>query len=182
MKDVFVYQIDQNDTIVKVSENWEAFAIENGWGNESSPGKGLGFLLWDYIHDLETRHLYRELFKRVRAGNRVGPIPFRCDSPRIRRFMELLISPLSDAGIEITSTIIRSEFRDPVTLLDSNKPKFGELIRMCSMCKKVDTSRGEWVELEEWLVRLRPFEEDKLPGLTHSMCLACFALAMADLD
>ena len=76
-EDIFIYRVDNRDIIVSVSRNWESFARANAWGSELSPENVVGHLLWDFIQDFETRHLYKELFRRVRAGKPAGPIPFR---------------------------------------------------------------------------------------------------------
>ena len=76
-KDVFIYRIDRTDTIVSVSDNWATFADANAWGGFLRPEDVVGHSLWDFIQDLETRHLYEELFRRVRAGMTFRPIPFR---------------------------------------------------------------------------------------------------------
>jgi hypothetical protein len=180
-KDVFIYRMDNEDIIVCVSQNWESFARANAWGSELSPENVVGHLLWDFIQDFETLHLYKELFRRVRAGKPAGPIPFRCDSPQERRFLKLLLSPLPDGQIEITSTIVRTERRDPIRLLDKDMPRSNELIRICSMCKKIAVTQGKWVEIEEGLAQLRPFEADEMPRLTHSLCADCYRVMNADL-
>ena len=157
-KEVFKYCIDCKDIIVSLSRNWESFARANGCDNELSPDNVLGHSLWDFIQDLETRHLYKELFQKVRAGKTIGPIPFRCDSPQERRFLKLLLSPMPDRGIEIKSAIARTERRDPIKLLDKNIPRSSDLIRICSMCKKICTKNNKWVEIEDGLSQLKPFE------------------------
>ena len=162
-EDVFIYRIDKRDIIVSVSRSWEAFARANAWGSELSPENVVGYLLWEFIQDIETRHLYKEVFRRVRAGKPTRSIPFRCDSPQERRFLELLITPLSDGQIEITSTIIRTEGRDPVSLLDKDVPRSSDFIRICSMCKKIFIPGDKWVEIEEGLAELRPFEASEMP-------------------
>jgi hypothetical protein len=180
-EDTFIYRIDSNDIIVSVSQNWESFARDNAWGSELSPENVIGHLLWDFIQDIETRHLYEEVFRRVRAGKPTRPIPFRCDSPQERRFLKLLLSPLPDGQIEISSTIIRTERRDPVRLLDESIPRSNEIIRICSMCKKIFATHNKWVEIEEGLVQLRPFEASEMPRLTHGLCPDCYGLIIADL-
>ncbi|MGD1975351.1 MAG: hypothetical protein PVH37_21640 [Desulfobacterales bacterium] len=180
-EDTFIYRIDSNDIIVSVSQNWESFARDNAWGSELSPENVIGHLLWDFIQDIETRHLYEEVFRRVRAGMLSGPIPFRCDSPQERRFLKLLLSPLPDGQIEISSTIIRTERRDPVRLLDENIPRSNDIIRICSMCKKIFTTHNKWVEIEEGLAQLRPFEAGEMPKLTHGLCPDCYEFIIADL-
>jgi hypothetical protein len=181
-EDVFIYRIDNRDIIVSVSRNWESFARANAWGSELSPENVVGHLLWDFIQGAETRHLYKEVFRRARAGRLTGPIPFRCDSPQERRFLKLLLSPLPDCQIEITSTIVRTERRVPIRLLDKDMPRSSDFIRICSMCKKILTSHNKWVEIEDGLVQLKPFEVDEMPRLTHGLCPDCYLVTIAELD
>lgn len=181
-ENVFVYRINKENIITSVSDNWHSFAGDNAWTSEISPKNVVGHLIWDFIQGLESRHLYEELFKRVRSGKSAGPIPFRCDSPRERRFLELFLSPLTDGQIEITSIIIRREFRDKVRLLEREALRSRELIRICSMCKKIAIHQNTWVEIEEGVVQLRLFEVDEIPGLTHGMCPSCYEVAMANLE
>ena len=181
-KEVFRYRIDKGDIILSVSQNWELFARDNGWDNEPCPENVVGHLLWDFIHDSETRHLYKEMFRKVRAGKLIGPIPFRCDSPQERRFLKLVLSPLPDGQIEITSAITRIERREPIKLLDKDIPRSNDLIRICSMCKKISTNHNKWVEIEEGLRLLKPFEDEELPKLTHGLCHHCSQVIIAKLN
>ena len=181
-KDVFIYRVDKKDIIVSVSQSWEAFARANAWGIELRPENVVGHLLWDFIQDTETQLLYKEVFRRVRAGRPTRAIPFRCDSPHERRFLRLLLSPLSDGQIEIKSKIIKTERRDPVSLLDKDTPRSGDFIRICSMCKKIFTTDNKWVEIEEGLAQLRLFEAREMPQLTHGLCPICYEIILADLD
>jgi hypothetical protein len=181
-EDVFIYRIDVRDIIVSVSQNWESFALDNAWGCELSPKNVVGHLLWDFIQDIETRHLYKEVFQRVRAGRPIGPIPFRCDSPQERRFLELFLSLLPDGQVEITSTIVKTERRDPIRLLDKDMPRSSDFIRICSMCKKISTFHNKWVEIEEGLAQLRPFEACEMPKLTHGLCPDCYKAIILHLN
>lgn len=180
--DVFIYRIDSTDTIVSISDNWCAFANANAWECSLRPENVVGHKLWDFIQDLETKHLYRELLKRVRGGMTLRPIPFRCDSSSERRYLELLIAALPDQQIEITSTICRTESPSPVRLLDAATARSSDLVKVCSMCKKIKVAPDKWVEIEKALARLRLFEADKMPQLTHGMCDTCFQAAMRELD
>ena len=181
-KEVFRYRIDNKDNIRNVSRNWEPFARDNGWGSELSPANVLGYSLWDFIHDSETRHLYKEMFRKVRTGKLIGPIPFRCDSPQERRFLKLVLSPLPGGQIEITSAITRIERREPIKLLDKDIPRSNDLIRICSMCKKISTNHNKWVEIEEGLRLLKPFEDEEMPKLTHGLCHYCSQMIIAELN
>ncbi len=181
-KDVFIYRIDSTDTIVSVSDNWCTFADANAWGSSLRPEDVVGHRLWDFIQDLETRHLYQEVFRRVRGGMPSRTIPFRCDSPGERRYLELLIEALPDEQIEITSKISRTEPRSPISLLSAGIPRSSDFVLVCSMCKKMKVSPGQWAEIEEGLAHLRLFEADKMPQLTHGLCHSCYQVAVGELD
>ena len=73
---------------------------------------------------------------------------------------------------------VRTERRDPVRLLDKDMPRSSDIIRICSMCKKVSTALNKWVEIEEGLAQLRLFEASEVPRLTHGLC----PIIMADLN
>jgi len=172
---VFTYRIDREDVITRVSKNWVFFARANAWGSDYRPEDVVGKRLWDFIEGDETRQLYDIVLRRVREGQRCGPIPFRCDSPLERRSLELFLAPLPDGQIEFTSTIIRTERRDdPIMLLDSHVDRSEATVRICSMCKKMATSPDRWVEVEEGLSRLRLFDAVEMPRLTHGVCPGCY--------
>lgn len=180
--DTFIYQIDRTDTLVSVSDNWCSFADANAWDGSLRPGCVVGHRLWDFIQDMETKHLYQELFKRVRGGLSSRSIPFRCDSPGERRQFELLIEAQPDNHIQITSRILETESRPPVLLLDRTVSRSKKLVTVCSMCKKMKTSQEKWEEIEEGLVHLKLFEADRMPLLTHGLCPACYHVAMGELE
>jgi len=181
-EDTLVYRIDGADIIVSVSDNWHVFADDNAWAGDVRSESVVGHRLWDFIQDLETRHLYQEVFHRVRAGKSCQPIPFRCDSPSERRFLEITFKAISDGQINITSRIIRTERRSPLRLLEIDTPRSSDLLTICSMCKKIKVLPEQWEEIEDALIHLRLFEADEMPMLTHGICPGCFQVAMAELD
>lgn len=183
-KDTYRYRIDRSDVIIGVqdADQWSSFAEKNAWSGSKSPGEVVGRKIWDFIQDRETRHLYQEIFRRIRAGAPSRAFPFRCDSPDERRFLELRMRGLPDNQIEITSTILRREPRTPVRLLDSTVERSSELITICSMCKKIRIQPEQWVEIEEGLIHYNYFEVDPIPGLTHGLCEACYDVTMRELE
>ena len=116
----------------------------------------------------------------MRSGRGSRPIPFRCDSPVERRFLELLIKALPDEQVEITSKILRREPREPVKLLEADTPRSKDLLKICSMCKKIEISPGQWAEIEEGLFHLRLFEADEMPQLSHGLCHQCYRAVMEE--
>lgn len=161
---VFIYCLNKEDRIISVCENWSVFAHKNSWAGKCTPENVIEHKLWAFIQDDTTHYLYQEIFKKVRAGQHLSPIPFRCDSPEQRRFLELEFTLLADGHVQITSTILNCEDREYVSLLDSAIEKTDELIRICSMCKKIAVSRDSWVEIETGLRKLKVFEKTRHPN------------------
>jgi hypothetical protein len=166
------YEIDCEDQIRSVSASWCAFARENG--AEHLIDEVVGTSIWAWIAGIEARHLYDLLFERIRKSGASARIPFRCDSPELRRFMELEISALPEDGLLFTAELKRVEQRPPVHLLDSHISRSESLVAMCSWCKRVRTGEGLWLEVEEAISALRLLENTP-PAVTHSICRDCEA-------
>lgn len=146
------YRIDQDDLITVVSDGWQEFAYANGAPELSR--SALGRPLWDFIAGRQTREVYQIIIDRVRSG--VGPlaVPFRCDSPDVRRFMRLDLSPTEGGGVEFVAETLREERRDPVTLFDVDAERGGEMVTVCSWCKQVKVESDSWLEVEAAVERL----------------------------
>lgn len=176
----FRYRIDSEDRIQHVSTNWSRFASENqGNATVCNPESMLGQPLWNFITGLETLHLYQHLVKSVRVGQVARGIPFRCDSPRQLRFLELDILQGRNGDIEFRSRLVRCEQRAGLRLLDLHTPRTLQFVRVCSMCKCLAVPPDRWLELEAGLKELRIFEAERMPQLSHGLCPACFQAAMA---
>ncbi len=178
----FVYSIDADDTIVEIGRNWGDFAGENGWERGVITERIVGKSLWDFIQGKETRYLYERLLQRVRSGLRSDPVPFRCDSPQMRRFLTLSLTPHPHGKIEITSAIRKEEPRERVRLLEKAVSRSDEMVTLCSMCKKIKIDDDNWVEIEDGLRELRLFESEAMPALTHGVCPVCYRSFMAQLE
>ena len=59
----------------------------------------------------ETEYLFRLILEKVRTYGKWVNIPIRCDSPVLRRFLEISIGPLSEKSVEFRSRVIRVESR-----------------------------------------------------------------------
>jgi len=173
------YVIDQNDIIIQIGDSFVGFARKNGWHSDIEPEQVIGRSVFEFIAGTETQHLYRILFEAARRGKSIGPIPFRCDSPDKRRFLELRLEPMSGGYIEVRTKLLRVEEREPVFALEQGKGDSDRLLRMCSMCKKVALADGRWLEIEEALRTMRLFEGEALPQITHGLCEVCFDEVMS---
>jgi hypothetical protein len=177
-----IYRIDNKDRITHVNERWLLFAQENDAAVSCHPDKIINRPIWEFIAGIETKHLYEIVLKKVRETQKSITLPFRCDAPSKRRFLELHITPASQGILEFASTLIREEPRDTVELLERDVPRADEFVRICSTCKKMELPGGCWVEVEDAVVALQLFEKSKLPQLTHGLCRECYAAGMAEAD
>lgn len=168
----FVYRINQTDQIYFVNDDWLDFGKKNGLAY--SVEKVIGSSLWRHISDMTTRQLYFDIIGKIRRSGRRAKVPFRCDGPAVRRFMELEISALTPSDVEFKGVLIREEPREKVDLLDSSLARSAEILLMCVWCKKVKIS--EWVEVESAAQELRLFEKSKLPLISHVTCPGCHAM------
>lgn len=128
--------------------------------------------LWDFITEPTTRHLYREVLRRVRGG-RLIQFTFRCDSPACRRLMEMIVVAAEEQGVEFRTRILSQESRPPQTVLRQHARTSGRLLLICAWCNRVDLD-ANWVEVEDAALRLRLFEYSRPPTLTHGICDSCF--------
>ena len=171
---VTVHRVDRDGCIVAVSGSWKAFAEENGAGSALQAVRGS--VLWNYIAGAQTRHLYHVLMERARSSGRSLHIPYRCDSPDTRRFMEMELAFLPEHDeFEFRNRLLRVELRSPVPLLDPNTCRSEAMLTMCSWCKKVKMDDEEWVEAEAAVRRLGLLEDACMPRLSHGICPACEA-------
>lgn len=179
-KGLYIYRLDPLDRIVHVNRAWLSFAARNE-SEALTPEAVLNRPLWDFIADGETRQVYRMILTRVRSSGKEVRIPFRCDSPGLRRFMEMEIAPLAEGAVEFRCKLLRAERRLPVALLDPAVDRSSEFLQICGWCKRINLD-GEWVETEEAVKRLDLFGAEKLPRLTHGICPDCHAIAMREIE
>ena len=180
--DMITYTIDAEDRIVSLSDGWDTFAIENQAPDSCLSSGVLNRRIWDFISDLETRHLYQVINGSVRSSGRPVTVPFRCDAPDRRRFLEMKIVSAKQKQIEYKSALIREEPREPVALLMAGISRSDELVKMCSMCKQVNLPDGAWVEAEVAIAGMRLFEKSTLPGISYGICPKCYKVALAEIE
>lgn len=168
------YVLGADDRIVSVAEGWNDFAIAQGvQGLTREQIVGQPFAR--FIADPHTRQMCKLLFDAARGSGRAITLPFRCDSPAVRRFMEFTVDPRPDRVLHIATQLLREETREPVALLDAFAPRTAEVLKICGWCKRIPLPSGVWVEIEEAVRALHLMQEDAFPRLSHGLCPKCFA-------
>ncbi len=174
------YRIDAEDGITAVNEGWLEFARQNG-GALLMPPEIIGTVLWDWIADAQTRHVYRTLLQRVRASGSVVRFPFRCDSPTERRLLQMEIVPESEGAVMFRTHVVSSQARRALELLDIMTVRSESLLKICGWCMRVQAN-DSWVEIEDAISVLHLFEAPRFPTLSHGMCPSCYDVMIASFD
>ena len=131
----YSYLIDAQDRLDWVSPSWLAFARENG-AAELTAELVLGQSLWSYIADECTHKLYQALLGQIRNDESQVVVPFRCDSPRLRRYMRLTIVYWGQGRVRFDGTLVRAEARDYLGVLDMQTARSTHCLTMCSICQR----------------------------------------------
>lgn len=165
------YRIDRDGLLTAFNPHWDRFAAANG--SPDLAGKKIrGRLLWSFIHDPETRHAHHTLIHRARARGGLSKLPFRCDSPALRRYMDMDILPLDDGGIEYRCRTLRMEPRASIPLTAPGRDASGPLLRMCSGCTRVELGDNRWVEIEEAVAPRGLLSQEYFRGLPVRSAIA----------
>lgn len=163
------YSLDHRDRIVRVSDAWTRFALEND-APELAAQHVLQRSLWDFLDD-PTTHIYRDLISRVRQGRTVR-FSLRCDSPTVRRCLLMTATPADSSRVDFESLVVGVEPRPIQRIWDRRTIRTGTYLRSCAWCKKIHVG-SEWMEVEDALEPLRIFEMERLPEITHGICGVC---------
>lgn len=175
-----VYDIDGSDRIVRVNDAWSATAEEGEAPGLRAP-QVLGRSLWDFVEDQTTRQLYVAMLERARTGTRPLSFAFRCDTPTLRRLMQMRITGLGGGAVSFEVRLIAAQPRPRVALLEPSLPREG-FVRMCSWCKRLPLPTGEWVEIEAAMKVLDILDTVPLPAISHGMCPQCYRAVVDRLD
>ncbi len=168
------YRINGNEVITAIEGCWDAFARTNG-APELLQQRVIGTELMQHISGSGTRQLYRELIALVRReSGREFRFPFRCDSPELRRYLQMTVHSPDGQTVVFSSHLLREEPRAYQGLLDRQTQYSGSLVVMCSWCKRVRISETHWVELEEGIEQLGLMNGGPYPRISHGICPSCY--------
>lgn len=168
----YCYQVDASDRLTWVDPWWLAFAQENG-APELTEERVLGRCLWDFLGDDTTRAFYEEVHNHVRAKSKAVVLPFRCDSPTLKRHMRLSITPGDAGSLHYKSTLVGVEPCGPLTMLNAAVVPTADFVTMCSCCKRCLIEAHGWLEVEDVICLFAALNRQPTPGLRYTICSAC---------
>lgn len=142
------YWIDDNDVIVQVCSQWDRFALENDGGSVLGDCV-IGKRIWPFISDDTTRMWLEALLGLARLTGTVVERPYRCDSPRERRYMKMAISREDSGRICLRHEVLRTEQKQyPTPFRCRLHTGHGILVR-CSICNRLKAGQ-RWTESDAW--------------------------------
>lgn len=142
---VVEYRLDRHDRIVSVNEGWTRFARENG-GDILCPEAVIGRPVRDFICGDITRMFVDTLIQSIRLSGRERRIPYRCDTPECKRFMEMAWFPESGAGLVSRHKLLRTERLVRPIDFQVRRGAPNLLVKRCSMCNRLSRSGGQPLE------------------------------------
>ncbi len=173
------YFIDANDHIVKVSGPWDEFALDNE-GPGACVQAIVGKSLTSFIAGDVSKMFINTMLMSARVKGQPISRPYRCDSGRLKRFMEMSIVPLPDGGLEVKHRLLRSEPLYSYQFIPAKRVGSSGAVRTkrCSMCNKVAFG-SEWFEIEAALEQgVLPTEHSHGPWI-FGVCPPCLGQAPA---
>jgi hypothetical protein len=170
--DVVSYTVDKTDTIVAVSGQWDAFARENG-GEKLQASAVIGRKLDQFITGDATRMFVRTMIMSARTLKRPIYRPYRCDSPKLKRFMEMTILPNEDGTVELVHRELHNEpLAQKPLLIVAPKGSISALLKRCSLCNRIET-QGIWSEIDEALDANRLEPGTRSLKVVYGVCPDC---------
>jgi hypothetical protein len=171
---IIEYLVGPDSTVLEIHGPWDEFARDNA-ATELSARSVIGCHLDDFVAGSEIRLVYQMLLERIRQTGEPARFTFRCDGPTCRRFMEMRLDLAAPGVVRFRSRVLREEPRDVQPLLDVGTKRSEDLLTLCSWCKRFKAESTDWVEVEDYVERVKVMEADVFPRLSHGICRSCKA-------
>lgn len=172
-EDVLVYYLDVNDCIIRVQGPWDAFAVEN-----EGPGAVveaiLGKPLEAFIAGDVSKMFVNTMLMSARTLQRTIYRPYRCDSGRLKRFMEMTVVPHENGVLAVHHRLLYTEPLRNFQFVPANRAAHLGVARTkrCSLCNKVHVGQ-QWLEIED-AISLNLLSADRGQGpWIFGVCPAC---------
>ncbi|MEY2632367.1 MAG: hypothetical protein RIR00_1021 [Pseudomonadota bacterium] len=153
------YQLDKKDRIIDVAGDWDRFALDNG-AEELIHDAVIGCSLRSFVSGDITRMFLDTLLAKVRLSGEAISQSYRCDSPGVKRFMQMTVLPGDEpGGIATRHQLLREEvFERQLQWLDLRTGKNGghRLLKRCSMCNRLSGNGRDFIEPENFLPEPAP--------------------------
>ena len=175
------YELDAEDRVADVGPGWDEFAHENTSPN-AVRDVVVGRPFYSFVAGSQTRSLLEMIFERTRERSEPIEMTFRCDAPRVRRFMSFTSETTPDGGIRVHTRLLGAGERDALGFLRGPGVGSQEPVRVCSWCNRIAVESGRWLEAETGAERLGLLLRREVPPITHGICPGCKSGVMSQLS
>ncbi|MGB8517793.1 MAG: hypothetical protein WCD45_07885 [Gallionella sp.] len=160
--------VDQNNFIVRVNDAWDRFACENN-GAHLANNAMLGSNLLDSIAGKTSKNFTLALLELARRREHEICFDYRCDSPRLRRFMRAHLSSDSSGAVHFLHEHLYSETFPHLVVFQTAAQRGRDTTIRCSLCNHVRHD-GLW-KLPEYVSR-QVFDGREVPVI-YGVCPSC---------
>lgn len=176
--DGLYYCLDAADRIIEIGGNWDGFAASNQ-GQQAMTRQILGTYLHEHIVDDNSRMFIYTILHGVRTLNRPATRPYRCDSPTLKRFMQMTVTPLENGVLRVSHHLLRTEaLSHPLNFHAANHriptAHWEKAIVRCSMCNQVKIDQS-WLTPENALEKQPEVARMASIPVIYTVCPQCFA-------
>ena len=145
------YLLDAEDRICAWGgPTWTKFAADNG--DDALGGRNIaGQLIYDHVAGHFTKKFLREFFAGARDGAGPASRTYRCDSPRMKRLMEMYARKGENGALTVEHRLVaETPLTMEVACVDAAPARSVDTLR-CSICNRLRrSSSGEWLEPDEY--------------------------------
>jgi len=141
------YWLNSEDAIIAVGSTWDTFAGENE-GPGVVSGLIVGRSLWEFISGDPTRMWLSSILTLARIRDETVSRPYRCDSPTVKRFMNLEIKKGADGSLHLVHSLVRVEAMSVPCRVNPSPSAGKKMMQRCSVCNRFNTAKG-WMEAED---------------------------------
>lgn len=187
MTDKISYWLDSQNIICKVDKYWDQNMDVNIWWSKRASSKEIvGQNLFSFICDDITRMYVSTMVSSVRLLKKEMSRPYRCDTPDLKRYWQMIVSPVANNGVKVSHELVRTEpllkkvyFKTivpPLPLLsapatDTHHLKGTSHIR-CSLCNRISKMHSDqWQDIDT-------LEDEAIPpddtlNVLYGICPSC---------
>lgn len=138
------YWLGPGNTIIHVGGAWDAFAAAND-GLSLVGTAVVGRPLRDYVTGDITRMFVEVMINKVRISGQLQSVPYRCDSPGVKRFMQMDLIP-QKSDLLCRHRLLREERLTPPVRFTFAAGRLDHVVKRCSMCNRLTRRDGKLVE------------------------------------
>lgn len=165
------YVLDRSNVITDVGGAWDDFATQNEGGSVLRH-LVLGTRLLNHVTGDTSRSYVEAVLDATRVLGRQRALPYRCDAPRFKRYMEMQIEPLAADGLRVSHRVLRVEpLARSVRFAALSNTMQERLLVRCTMCNRI-RDFNTWHEPDEALDRQLVQGSEPNP-VVYGVCPGC---------